>query len=43
MDDKTKNINLPDARGHYGKFGGKYVIETLMPALESLETKKVNQ
>ena len=37
MDDKTKNINLPDARGHYGKFGGKYVIETLMPALESLE------
>ena len=38
MDDKTKNINLPDARGHFGKFGGKYVIETLMPALESLET-----
>ena len=38
MDDKAKNINLPDARGHYGKFGGKYVIETLMPALESLET-----
>ena len=37
MDDKTKNINLPDARGHFGKFGGKYVIETLMPALESLE------
>ena len=37
MKDKTKNINLPDARGHFGKFGGKYVIETLMPALESLE------
>jgi tryptophan synthase beta chain len=37
MNDKTKNINLPDARGHFGKFGGKYVIETLMPALESLE------
>ena len=37
MDDKTKNINLPDAMGHFGKFGGKYVIETLMPALESLE------
>ncbi len=30
--------NLPDARGHYGKFGGKYVIETLMPALKELET-----
>lgn len=38
MDDKTKNINLPDANGHFGQFGGKYVIETLMPALESLET-----
>ena len=38
MDDKIKDINLPDARGHYGEFGGKYVIETLMPALESLET-----
>lgn len=24
--------------GHYGKFGGKYVPETLMPALEELET-----
>ncbi len=28
---------LPDERGHYGPFGGKYVIETLMPALEELE------
>jgi tryptophan synthase beta chain len=27
----------PDSSGHYGKFGGKYVIETLMPALEQLE------
>ena len=27
----------PDASGHFGKFGGKYVIETLMPALEELE------
>ncbi|MBT4375318.1 MAG: tryptophan synthase subunit beta [Nitrospina sp.] len=37
MDGKSKDIEFPDARGHYGQFGGKYVIETLMPALESLE------
>ena len=30
--------NLPDVTGHYGKFGGKYVIETLMPALQELQT-----
>jgi tryptophan synthase beta chain len=28
---------LPDARGYYGDFGGKFVPETLMPALEELE------
>jgi tryptophan synthase beta chain len=28
----------PDSMGRYGKFGGKYVPETLMPALGSLET-----
>ena len=27
----------PDARGHYGEFGGRYVPETLMFALEELE------
>lgn len=27
----------PDKRGHYGEFGGKYVPETLIPALEELE------
>ncbi len=32
-----KEIQLPDERGHYGVFGGKYVIETLMPALKELE------
>ena len=37
MGGKSKDIGFPDARGHYGQFGGKYVIETLMPALESLE------
>ncbi len=28
---------LPDERGHYGEFGGKFVPETLMTALEELE------
>ncbi|MPZ97745.1 MAG: tryptophan synthase subunit beta [Dehalococcoidia bacterium] len=28
----------PDARGHFGIFGGQYVPETLMPALAELET-----
>ena len=27
----------PDARGRYGDFGGKFVPETLMPALDELE------
>jgi len=29
--------SLPDSHGHYGEFGGKYVAETLMPALAELE------
>lgn len=29
--------NAPDARGYYGKFGGKFVPEILIPALEELE------
>src|SRR4029453_3499669 len=28
---------LPDAQGHFGEFGGRYVAETLMPALLELE------
>lgn len=30
-------MTLPDQNGHYGAFGGRYVIETLMPALETLD------
>ncbi|MDP2793892.1 MAG: tryptophan synthase subunit beta [Sulfurisoma sp.] len=30
------SYNLPDERGHFGKFGGIFVAETLMPALEEL-------
>jgi tryptophan synthase beta chain len=29
--------SMPDRRGHYGEFGGRYVSETLMPALLELE------
>jgi tryptophan synthase beta chain len=28
----------PDTRGYYGRYGGKFVPETLMPALDELET-----
>jgi len=34
----TKNTTTPDSLGRFGKFGGKYVPETLMPALSELET-----
>ena len=32
-----KSIFDPDRKGHFDKFGGKYVPETLMPVLEELE------
>ncbi|MDA8427874.1 MAG: tryptophan synthase subunit beta [Geobacteraceae bacterium] len=30
-------MKLPDKKGHFGQFGGRYVPETLMPALLELE------
>jgi tryptophan synthase beta chain len=30
-------VSLPDAHGRFGRFGGKYAPETLMPALTELE------
>ncbi len=30
-------MSLPDKKGHFGPFGGRYVPETLMPALAELE------
>jgi tryptophan synthase beta chain len=30
-------VKLPDKKGHFGEFGGRYVPETLMPALLELE------
>lgn len=34
----TQKQRYPDERGRYGEFGGKYVPETLMPALAELES-----
>jgi tryptophan synthase beta chain len=31
-----KSYNLPDDNGHFGKYGGTFVAETLIPALEEL-------
>ena len=33
----TSAVQRPDSLGRFGKFGGKYVPETLMPALAELE------
>jgi len=31
------DINLPNEKGHFGEFGGRYVSETLIPALTELQ------
>ena len=31
--------HLPAARGHFGPFGGRFVPETLIPALDELEAE----
>ena len=30
-------MKLPDNKGHFGQYGGRFVPETLMPALIELE------
>jgi hypothetical protein len=35
--DTVYDPNLPDIRGRFGRFGGRYVPETLMGSLEELE------
>ncbi len=34
---ETQSYPYPDVKGRYGAYGGKYVPETLMPALQELE------
>jgi len=36
-EEKIMKENMPDKNGHFGVFGGRYVAETLMPALIELE------
>ena len=40
-----KERKLPDNKGYFGKFGGEYVPETLMPALRELTSayKKITK
>ena len=33
----SKNINKPSSNGRFGKFGGKFVPETLMSSLKEIE------
>ncbi len=34
---KNEGYDLPDERGHFGQFGGRFAPEVLIPALEELE------
>ena len=34
--EKTESYKLPDATGHFGVYGGRYIPETLLPAVEEL-------
>ena len=34
--------NLPDARGHFGEFGGRYIAETLMPLVNRVADSYVS-
>ena len=36
--DPLKYASQPDAAGRFGRYGGKFVAETLMAALEELDT-----
>src|SRR5260370_41509839 len=38
QDFPTLMQSYPDKRGRFGEFGGRYVAETLMPALAELES-----
>ena len=34
---------MPDERGHFGIYGGRFVSETLMEALEELQMTKISR
>ncbi len=37
MTDTTNPYNMPDDRGHFGPYGGIFIAETLIPAVEELQ------
>ncbi len=39
MYEALKAYNLPDTQGHFGPYGGVFVAETLMHALDELRTR----
>ena len=34
--EQKQQVSAPDQNGYFGRFGGRFVPETLMPALEEL-------
>lgn len=36
--DKVDYLSMPDSRGHFGRFGGRFVSETLFYALDELQS-----
>jgi tryptophan synthase beta chain len=36
---QTKTYSMPDKKGHFGKYGGRFVPETLMEAVKELEAE----
>ena len=41
MQNTQDTQNLPDERGRFGEFGGRFVPETLMSAVEELEREYI--
>tara|TARA_B100001123_G_C15241559_1_gene999305 strand:- start:334 stop:1545 length:1212 start_codon:yes stop_codon:yes gene_type:complete len=39
MNSKNTYKHLPDEKGYFGKFGGRYVSETLMPLIQEVENE----
>ncbi len=37
MTDTTNSYKMPDERGHFGPYGGLFIAETLIPAVEELD------
>ena len=37
MTETTNSYNMPDDRGHFGPYGGLFIAETLIPAVEELD------